>query len=169
MNNEPIIIEWLQWYGDAWRAYEEYLKEKKALESKLSSISGIDYSKDKIKNGSKKQSEEERFILKLEKRNKEIQECEKILFPAKARLIEQIKRIPKANWRKVLILYYVERWKLKDITEDCFWYEKDYETNKDVYLATVKRWKREAVQKLTEISQKPYVKVEQLTIGANSL
>lgn len=163
MDNEPITIEWLEWYGDAWRAYESYKKEKAAIESRLG-ICGIDYSKEHNSSNKKRLSNQEVFVLKLERLNKEIAECESILFPAKEKLITQIKRIKKANWRKVLILYYVEKWKLKDIAQDCFWYENDYEIKQDIYLDTVKRWKREAIHQLEEVSKKPFIEITQLTL-----
>jgi hypothetical protein len=72
----------------------------------------------------------------------------------------------------VLILFYIDRRKLTDIVQYLFEVEPDYEEKKDsTYLDAVKRWKREAIQHLEELSQKPFIPVveKQLNlIGVNN-
>ena len=125
--NSNIDRDWLEWFGESWRVYNSYLKQKNLLEKQLNSLKSIDYSKDKVTNGaSNKLSEQERFALQLEKINQNIKECEKILFPAKNRLKKQICRIKRAEYRRILILRYIEHWKWSDIIEECFWFEDDF-------------------------------------------
>jgi len=161
MADAPITKEWLEWYGDAWRAYESFLREKKELERRISLIKGVVYDREKISSGHKYISQQERYVLKLERKNYEISECEKFLFPAKKRLIQQLSRLKKHSWRQVLILFYIERRKLTDIVEYIFELEPDFEEKKDgTYLDTVKRWKREAIAQLEALNQSSYVPVQ---------
>lgn len=162
-----IDREWLEWFGQSWKIYNGYKKLRIRLINKINSLKSIDYSKDKVINGASIHvSEQERFVLKLEKINKLITEAETVLLPAKKRLIKQIVRIKNPNHRAVLILYFVERRKLTDIVEYIFDVQLDYEEKKDTtYLDCVKRWKREAIEKLEELNNKAYVPVKQLQIG----
>ena len=165
MADSTINKEWLEWYGDAWRVYEDYLKQRDILEKRINGVSGVNYSNAKVTNGASHfLSEEEKFILRLEKINRLIKECEDILLPAKERLKQQIARIHKSEYRKVLILRYVERWKWVDIINECFWYEEDLNYNFEKYKTKIMYWNRSALEKLEEISKKAYVKVEQLTL-----
>ena len=162
-----IDREWLEWFGQSWRILGKYKRLRTQLINKINSLKSIDYSKDKVMNGASQHiSEQERFAMKLEKINRLIAEAETILLPAKARLITQIRRIKNSNHRAVLILYFVERRKLTDIVEYLFDVQLDYEEKKDTtYLDCVKRWKREAIEKLEELNNKAYVPVKQLQIG----
>ena len=166
--DSTIDREWLDWFGRSWRIYSKYKKLKTQLANKINSLKSIDYSKDRVTNGASNHiSEQERYALKLEKVNKLIKEAESVLLPAKERLIKQIKRIKNANHRAVLILYYVEHRKLTDIVEYIFDVQLDYEEKKDTtYLDLVKRWKREAIEKLESLNT-AFVPVKQLQIGVN--
>lgn len=171
MANSVINKDWLEWYGDAWRVYEDYLKQKDILVKRIGTLKAVNYNKDKVMNGSSSHlSEQERYTMRLEKINSYIKECEEILLPAKERLKQHIKRIKKAEYRKILILRYVERWQWKDIIEECFWYEDDFDKS-DItkYKDKVMQWNRAALKKLEEISEKAFIPVEkQLTIeGCN--
>lgn len=162
-----IDREWLEWFGQSWKILGKYKRLKVQLISKINSLKSIDYSKDKVMNGASQHiSEQERYAMKLEKINRLIAEAETILLPAKARLITQIRRIKNSNYRAVLILYYVERRKITDIVEYIFDVQLDYEEKKDTtYLDCVKRWKREAIEKLEELNNTAFFPVKQLKIG----
>ena len=51
MANAPINREWLEWYGDAWRAYEEYIKQKETLEKRINGLSAVRYDTLKVSKG----------------------------------------------------------------------------------------------------------------------
>lgn len=163
-----IDKEWLEWFGTSWRIYQQYKKLRLQIINKINTLKSIDYSKDRVTNGASTHiSEQERFAIKLEKVNKLILEAESVLIPAKKRLVEQIRRIKNPNLRAVLILYYVEYRKMKDIVEYLFDVQLDYEEKKDTtYLDCVKRWKREAIEKLEDLNKSAYVPVKQLQIGS---
>lgn len=167
MADSPINKEWLEWYGDAWRVYEDYLKQKEVLEKRINNVSGVNYSNVRVTNGSSQfLSEEEKYILRLEKINRLIKECEDILLPAKNRLKQQISRIHKSEYRKVLILRYIERWKWVDIINECFWYEEDLNYNFEKYKTKIMYWNKAALERLEEISERPYIPAhEQIKIG----
>lgn len=162
MADAVIDKDWLEWYGDAWRVYDEYLKQREALLKRINSLKSIDYSKDRVTNGASIHiSEQERFAMKFEKINALIRECEEILLPAKERLKQQISRIKRAEYRKILILRYIERWKWTDIIEECYWYEDSFDKS------DISKWKdkimqqnRAALKKLEELSEKPFIPAE---------
>ena len=167
MADAPITREWLEWYGDAWRAYEEYIKQKETLEKRINGLSAIRYDTLKVSKGNgATYSEEEHYVLRLEKIDRAIRDCEEVLLPAKARLKQQISRIHKSEYRKVLILRYVERWKWIDIINECFWYEDDLNYNFEKYKTKVMYWNRAALERLEELSSIAYIPAErQITIG----
>ncbi len=161
MADSVINKEWLEWYGDAWRVYEDYLKQKDILIKRIGTLKAVSYDKDKVINGSSSHlSEQERYTMRLEKINSYIKECEEILLPAKERLKQHIRRIKKAEYRKILILRYIERWKWTDIIQECFWYEEDINTNFEKYKDKCLFWNRSALKQLEEITEKPYIKAE---------
>lgn len=164
--NSKIDREWLEWFGESWRVYESYKQQKAAIEKKINSLQSVDLSKPNVQNGASTHiSEQERYVLRLEKINSLIKECENILLPAKQRLKMQIARITKAHYRKILILRYIEHWKWSDIIEDCFWYEEDFnKSDYGKYKDKVLDWNRRALNKLEDLSEKPFIPVNQLHI-----
>ena len=93
-------------------------------------------------------------------------EYEQWLKPEKDIIIHQIARIKRQEYRKILVLRYIEKWKWSEIIQECFWFEADYEIQKqDKYKDKVLYWNRQALKELEEVSQKPYVKVQQLVLG----
>lgn len=162
-----IDREWLEWYGESCRILEIYKTEKTALIKRINTLKSVDYSKDRVTNGASQHvSEEERFTLRLEKINGLIAECEKILLPAKERLKQQISRIKRAEYRKILILRYVERWKWSDIIQECFWYEEDFDkSDYTKYKDKVLYWNRASLKALEDLSDKPFIPANQLHIG----
>lgn len=165
--DSTIDREWLDWFGQSWKIYQNYKKLRLRLVNKINSLQAVNYAKDRVTNGSSIHvSEQERYAMKLEKINRLIAEAESVLLPAKNRLVAQIRRIKNPNFRAVLILYYVERRKITDIVEYLFDVQLDYEEKKDTtYLDCVKRWKREAIEKLEELNNTAFVPVKQLKIG----
>jgi len=170
MNYEPITIQRLDDFGAVMREYQDLKNQKYKLEKRLG-LSGVDYSKIKVTSGNgQKLSEQERFTIALQKINAKMLEYEQWLKPEKQIIITQIARIKRQEYRKILVLRYIEKWKWSEIIQECFWFEADYETEKQSkYKDKVLYWNRQALKELEEISQKPYVKVEQLVLGANKL
>ena len=166
MNYEPITIQRLDDFGAVMREYNDLKNQKYKLEKRLG-LSGIDYSKIKVTTGNgQKLSEQERFTIALQKINAKMLEYEKWLKPEKEVIIHQIARIKQSDYRKILVLRYIEKWKWSEIIQECFWYEADYEEQKqDKYKRKVLYWNTQALKALEEISLKPYVKVEQLVLG----
>lgn len=166
MNYEPITIQRLDDFGAVMREYNDLKNQKYKLEKRLG-LSGIDYSKVKVTTGNgQKLSEQERFTMALQKINAKMLEYEQWLKPEKDIIIHQIARIKRQEYRKILVLRYIEKWKWSEIIQECFWFEADYEIQKqDKYKDKVLYWNRQALKELEEVSQKPYVKVQQLVLG----
>lgn len=160
--NSKLDREWLEWFGESWRVYEEYKRKRDFLINKINSLKSINYANDKVTNGASSHlSEQERYAMKLEKINGLISECESILFPAKERLKKQISRIKRAEYRKILILRYVERWKWSDIIEECFWYESNFEKTDPKWKDKIMQQNRAALFQLEKLSDKPYIPTEE--------
>ena len=168
MNYEPITIQRLDDFKAILREYESLKEQKYKLEKRLG-LSGVDYSKIKVTTGNgHKLSEEERFTLALQKINAKMLEYEQWLKPEKGIIISQIARLKRQEYRKILLLRYIERWKWAEIIQECFWFENDFEAEKqNKYKDKVLYWNRQALKELETISQKPYVKNEQLTLKQN--
>lgn len=166
MNYEPITIQRLDDFGAVMREYNDLKNQKYKLEKRLG-LSGIDYSKIKVTSGNgQKLSEQERFTIALQKINAKMLEYEQWLKPEKEIIIQQIARIKRQEYRKILVLRYIEKWKWSEIIQECFWFEADYEEQKqDKYKVKILYWNRQALKELEEVSKKPFVKVEQLVMS----
>lgn len=164
---EHITIERLDNFGEIMKEYNKLLEYKQNLTNKINSLSGIDYSKDKIQSGNgKKTSQQEHYVISLEKINNRIREYEAWLTPEKEIIKNQISRVPKRDYRKLLILRYIEKWKWAEIVQEFFEFERDYEAQKKLkYWDTVMYWNRAALNILDYVSSRPYIpEAKQLTI-----
>lgn len=167
--DSQIDKEWLDWFGESWRLYEDYKRQRDTLVKRINALKAVNYTSEKVTNGASSHiSEQERFAMKLEKINTTIKECESILFPAKERLKKQISRIKRAEYRKILILRYVERWKWSDIIEECFWYETNFDKTDPKWKDKIMQQNRAALSQLEKLADKPYIPTEeQLTLEVN--
>lgn len=166
--NGVINKEWLQWYKDAWDFYNHLIVQKQEIQKRLTAVKAVDYSRDRVTNGSKSLSEQELFVMKLEKINSELAECEAILTPAKLRLKTEINRLNQWHWEKVLTLRYIEHYKSwVDVAREFFWFKEDFEEEKETkYKRMVVRWHQVAVGNLTKITSEMYISTEkQLSIN----
>lgn len=163
--NEPITAQRLDDFGAVMREYNALKLQKFKLEKRLG-LSGVDYSKIKVTSGNGlKFSEEERFVLALQKINSKMQEYEKWIIPEKEVIVKQIARVKRQEYRKILVLRYIEKWKWSEIIQECFWFEADYEEEKQgKYKDKILYWNRQALKELEEISKKPYIEVKQLVL-----
>lgn len=170
INYEPITVQRLDDFGAVMREYLNLKDKKYKLEKRLG-LSGLDYSKVKVTSGNgQKLSEQERFTIALQKINTKMLEYEKWLKPEKAIIVTQIARVKRSEYRKVLVLRYIEKWKWSEIIQECFWFEADYEIEKQgKYKDKILFWNRQALKELEEISKKPFVAVKQLVLGKETL
>ena len=164
---ESVTMTRLAKYQDMVREYDFLLEQKKKMQIKINSLTGIDYSKDRVTAGnSNKITQPEMYAIKLEKINSRIAELEPKLRAEHEELKIQISRLKKWNFRKVLVLRYLEKWKWSEIIQEFFWQEDDFDEEKNLkYKDKILLWHRKALEQLQNISEKPFIKVEkQLTI-----
>lgn len=163
--NEPITVQRLDDFGAVMREYNALKLQKFKLEKRLG-LSAVDYSKIKVTSGnSNRLSEEEKFVFALNRINNKLKEYEAWLLPEKEKIISQIARVKRQEYRKILVLRYIEKWKWSEIIQECFWFEADYEEEKQgKYKDKILYWNRQALKELEEISKKPYIEIKQLVL-----
>jgi len=161
MYYEKINKDRLDRYLDAVRALDEALRKKHLIEARIGS-KGIDYSKTKVMSGNaKKTTEPEKYAIDLERVNKEIDELRAFTIPEHKMLVTQISRLKKHVWRKVITYRYIEAEKISDIVQREFYYEPDFEDEKNgKYKKRVERWLSDAIDELEQISDEPFIKKE---------
>lgn len=166
MQFEPITLERLTNFGEILKEYDTLKRHKKLLVEKIGTIKGIDYSRDRVHTGNScRTSEEERYAMKLETVNNKLKEYEEWITPEKEIIKNQIARVKKRDYRKILIYRYIERWKWSEIIQEFFELEQDYEEEKQgKYRDTMMYWNRRAVAALEKISSQPYIEVKQLLL-----
>lgn len=167
MNYEPITLKRLDDFGEIMKEYETLKRHKRNLIEKCNTLKSIDYSKIKVQTGNgPKISEQEHYAIKLQSINDKIREYEAWIRPEKEIIKNQIARVPKRDYRKLLILRYIDKWKWSEIIQEFFEFELDYEDQKNYrYKDTIMYWNRRALEELQKISAQPYVPVaEQLHI-----
>lgn len=160
--SEPITTERLEYYTEIVKELDNLLRQKKIIEAKIGTVSGIDYSKIKVTSGNApKISIQEHYALALEKINSRVDELKYWLKNEHEIIKMQISRVKKWNYRKVLVLRYLEKWKWSEIIDEFFGFEEDFEEEKgDKYKDRILYWNRQALAELEKISSKPYVKCE---------
>lgn len=155
---EAITIERLNNYTEIVKELDFLLKQKQSLIDKIGTLKSVDFSKIKVTSGNgQKLSEQERFAITLEKINKKIDEYKAWLPPEHSIIKAQFSRIKRWEYRKLLVLRYLEKWKWNEIIDEFFSFEADFEEEKELkYKDTVMRWHRQALADLEKISAKPY-------------
>lgn len=158
---EEITTERLDNFGEIVLEYETLLRYKANLVQKIGLLKSVDLTRTKVQTGNNhKTSEQEHYAIKLEKINKKIAEYETWIPPEKEIIKNQIARVPKRDYRKLLVLRYIERWKWAEIVQEFFEFESDFEEQKHYrYWDTVMYWNRRALEELEKISSKPYVPI----------
>lgn len=159
MKYEPITLERLDNFGEILKEYETLKRHKQNLIAKNNTLKSIDYSKIKVQTGNgSKISEQEYYAIKLQTINNKMREYEAWINPEKEIIKSQIARVPKRDYRKLLILRYIEKWKWTEIIQEFFEFETDYEDQKQLkYKDTIMYWNRRALEELQKISSQPYV------------
>ncbi len=164
---EPITEERLKCYTDRVRELDGLLRRKHSLERKIG-LSGVDYSKIKVTTGNgRKLSEQERHAFTLEKINRRISEYRAWIIPEHEIIKTQIGRVSRWEYRKVLVLRYLEGWKWSEITAEFFDLEPDFEEQKhDKYKRMIMYWNNAALKEIEEISNTSYIPaISQLKIN----
>ena len=140
--------------------YGRLLEKKRKIMNKLG-LKGVDYSKDRVTSGAAKSSEQERFVMALQKVNADIAEYEAWIAPEKAEIKGQLCRIKEPRYRKIIVLRYIDRWKWSEIVQEFFWYEPDFEEQKFLkYKDNVMYWHRRALEEVEKLSGTPFVPVQ---------
>lgn len=175
---EPITKERLERYVDRCQQLADCIEKKERIIKEMGSVSGIDYSKTRVMNGSCSNiSQQERYAIKLHLVNKEIDECKAFTIPEHKIITTQIARLKNYKFRKIITLKYIEGWMSEEIIEDFFMGDvlwnpdnnmklfkqtQEYSNFKRTYMF----WQKSALEELEEISSKPYISVnKQLTLG----
>lgn len=161
---EEITPERLDNYRVINKEYETLLRYKQNLIQKIGILRAVDYTRERVQSGNApKISEQERYAMALQKINAKIAEYEVWIQPEKEIIKNQISRIRNCenatDYRRILVLRYIEKWKFSEITQELFWLERDFEENGNKYKDKTMRWHREALQKLEKISTQPYVPI----------
>lgn len=159
MNYEPITLERLDNFSEIQKEYDTLKRHKQNLIAKYNTLKSIDYSKIKVQTGNgPKISEQEYYAMKLQSINDKMREYEAWILPEKEIIKNQIARVPKRDYRKLLILRYIDKWKWSEIIQEFFEFEIDYEEEKNGrYKDTIFYWNRRALEELQNISKEPYV------------
>lgn len=155
---DPITIERLDNYAEIVKEYDYLLHQKNNLIKKLG-LKGVDYSKIKVTSGNgAKISEQEHYVMSLQKINAKIADYESWLKPEKEIIKTQIARIKKWHFRKILVLRYIEKWKWSEIIDEFFGFEDDFEDEKNLkYKDKIFDWNRRALAELEKVSAMPYI------------
>lgn len=172
MHYEPITLERLDNFSEILKEYEILKRYKQNLIAKCNTLKSIDYSKIKVQTGNgAKTSEQEYYAMKLQSINNKMREYETWITPEKEIIKNQIARVPKRDYRKLLILRYIEKWKWAEIVQEFFEFENDYEEGKGGrYRDMIMYWNRRALEELQKISSKPYEPViKQLNLIENTV
>lgn len=153
----------LKAYADNIRYLERLKNIRRFMRERIGNIQSVDFSKIKVINGnSQHTSEQKRYAIKLEKINKEIEELENWCNDTKQKILSNIRRIHKHEYRKILIYRYLELWKWAEIIQDFFEFEEDFEIEKDgKYKQNVMYWHRAAIQELEKLRYNVFVPIKQ--------
>ena len=159
---EEITTKRLENYGAVARELDDLLQYKKNIIAKYPILRSFDFAKTKVQTGNgHKTSEQEYYAIRLQAINGKIAEYQAWLEPEKEIIKNQIARVPKRVYRRLLVLRYIEGWKWREIVQEFFELKEDFaERKNDKYWDTVMYWNRRALIELEKISKKPYVPVQ---------
>ena len=147
-----ITTERLNDYTEIVKELDFLLRKKEQIKERLNSLKSPDYKRIKVTEGTKgKTSEQENYVIKLEKINRKIDEYKAFIVPEHETIKREIARIKKWQYRKLLVYRYLEKLKWSEIIQDFFEFEDDYEEEKDFkYREKVMYWHRKALKELTD-------------------
>lgn len=151
---EIITLERLQVYTDEVKELDYLLKRKESLAERIGNVHGIDYSRIKVTTGNgQKDSEQENYTMTLQKINASIDELKFKLAKEHEIIKACIAKVKKWNYRKILVLRYLEKRKWSEIIEEFFGLEEDFDEEKNYkYKDKIFYWNRQALARLEEIN-----------------
>ena len=146
-----ITTERLNDYTEIVKELDFLLRKKEQIKERLNMLKSPNYMETKVMKGSKnKTSEQETYVIKLEKINRKIDEYKAFLVPEHETIKRGIARVKKWQYRKLLVYRYLEKWKWSEIIQDFFEFEDDFEAEKDFkYKERIMYWHRRALKELT--------------------
>ena len=150
--NKDRLMRYKQYVSELNTLYER----KHQLEQTMG-LSSYDFSKIKVTTNKRRLTEEEQFVIRLEKINRKISEIEPIVRAGRLEFESQIERIAHLDWRykEILQSYYVDNVKAKEIVITLFG-NSEPESWKQFY-----RLQKAALRELQKVSKKPFIEIEQ--------
>jgi len=154
INKERLIN-----YTETVRELDNLLTKKENLKEKISALGSVDYSKSKVTNGNKRNmSEQERYAIAMQTLNSRIDELKFWLKAEHEFITSRIAKIRRWEYRKIIVLRYLEKHKWSEIIWEFYWHEPDYEDEKHFkYRDTIMRWHRRALAELEKTNSKEEV------------
>lgn len=149
---------------------KRYLKALETKESLLRycGLHGINYTKDKVTTKKPDMTEQELYAYKVWKINKKIDELSVRIREEKAVIECQLSRIAGIEYadiyRDIIKKRFLEGCKVREIVEDYFSQELDFEDNYDKYLRQLYQWQSTALKLLQKVSEKPFIEYQQLNL-----
>lgn len=126
-------------------------------------LKSYDFSKIKVTNGgSKKPSEQERAVMRVERINRQILELEAVIIPLKNDLTQQIERVDNNSddyrHAEILRMLYLEGFTVKDVILS--FYPEDNKATR----SSIEGLRKTAEKLLAKVSETPFIEVKQLVI-----
>lgn len=118
--NEQITKESLQRFYKLFKYWRELLERKQAIIETLG-IHGVKFSDMKVTTGNaKKASEQERYVIALERINNELSKLSSELEKDKEFIKSQLRRMTNPISSKIIQLKYIDNWHTWEIIEDLY-------------------------------------------------
>ena len=167
--NEEITKRRLENYKDMCLELDELLAKKHSLEKRYGNLSAVSYDKTKVMAGNgNRTSEEERFVIFLERINNEISTLKERIQPEHDIIVDVIRRLSSSRKRTIITLKYIEQYSTTSMIEyffcdDPLWnpegdlteFKKtqEYDNYRRKYLL----WQSSAIKELETISGHSFV------------
>lgn len=130
--NEQITKESLQRFFNLVQYWRKLLERKQVIIETLS-IHGVSYSDTKVSSGnSKKLSEQERYVIALERINNELSKLSSELEKNKEFIKSQLRRMTNPISSKIIQLKYIDNWHTWEIIEDLYIGNPKWNPNMDL-------------------------------------
>lgn len=155
---EPITAERLLNYRYIVKEYLQLQQDKTNIIAKIGTLKGIDYDRIKVQPGNgHKTSEQEHYVIMLEKINKAIREYQGWLPNEQEIIKNQLYRLKNPLYAEILTAYYINGKKWAVILDEKLGTRIDFKDNYPNYWKTLMEWRKSALKQLEEISSKPYI------------
>lgn len=166
------IAERLSAYRQCLFDLDKLYEQKDALIKRVGQLQSLRLVPDKVQSGNKRRlSEEERYVLYLEKVNKQISEYESALEAGKKEMYGYIDRLPRFEWREMIRQYYFWRCEWWQVAEHLFISDPNLyvpDTKKGTqesinsnFMRVVYQWRHKALSELERIYNTPYIPAPQ--------